>query len=106
MFTVYSIAAPGALEPFYIGHTMQLPRRIRDHLDPARPEASRQRIAAMLAADLVPVFRILGRFETKEAAIAAEMLQIAAHVARGVPLANSANEIRLAREWPVEKATG
>lgn len=103
MFFVYSIAAPGATEPFYIGKSQNLPQRVCEHLRIRPGAASGPKIAALLAVDLIPVFRILKRCQNEEAAVSEELRAIASHVARGVSLVNSANEIRLAQLWMQEK---
>ena len=54
--TIYSIDNPETGDPLYIGQTVNLPRRIKEHLNLRPGKASTEFLEPMIAAGIEPIF--------------------------------------------------
>lgn len=97
LFTIYSIHDPDTREPFYIGQTTDLARRVRDHLRTRDKAHSAERIAALLERGVTPFFRILHQTTSRQEADDLEWREIGKHINAGHTLSNAASEINAAR---------
>lgn len=95
---VYSIHDPRNGRPFYIGQTVNMPRRIYEHLKQRDKASSAVSIAELMAANFVPSFRIIAVCGTRQEADRLEFEEIAVHLAAGFELSNSESEINHARK--------
>lgn len=118
---VYSIHDPRNDRPFYIGQTVNLPRRIYEHLKQRDKASSAVSIAQLRAVNLLPTFRIIAACGTRQEADRLEFEEIAIHLAAGFELSNSESEInharkllktqpryfaqRVAAKWPTDVST-
>ncbi|MEI8109109.1 MAG: GIY-YIG nuclease family protein, partial [Verrucomicrobiota bacterium] len=100
VWKIYSISELGALLPFYIGQTVNLPRRIKEHLSARAKASSAAKIAAMMGCDELPVFRILATCHSRAEADAQELRGIAHALANGACLENAKQEMRAAQKLP------
>jgi hypothetical protein len=97
-WTIYSIHDPRTDRPFYVGQTLNLPRRIFEHLKQRDKASSAVSIGGLLDARLVPTFRIIAVCSNRQDADRVEFEEIAIHLAAGFELANSESEINHARK--------
>ncbi|UVL91806.1 RNase H1/viroplasmin domain-containing protein [Pseudomonas sichuanensis] len=93
---VFTICHPETNEPFYVGETIDLERREAHYLG----SVSRKRkgvcvkIAELLAQGIKPVFRVVERVNSKEAALDAKSRLYKLYVQRGLTLYNRTLEHR------------
>jgi predicted GIY-YIG superfamily endonuclease len=97
-WTIYTIHCPHTGKPFYVGQTLNFPRRVKDHLRVRQNASSAPRIKALLAENITPYFRILHKTETRKEADRLEMLEIQRHLSDGYALENAASELNAARK--------
>ncbi|MCO7055676.1 MULTISPECIES: RNase H1/viroplasmin domain-containing protein [Pseudomonas] len=93
---VFTICHPETNEPFYVGETIDLERREAHYLG----SVSRKRkgvcvkIAELLAQGITPVFQVVERVDSKEAALDAKSRLYKLYVQRGLTLYNRTLEHR------------
>lgn len=96
-YVVYSIHDPRSDRAFYIGQTVNLPRRICEHLKLRDKASSASYISDLLDGLLVPIFRIIAVCSSRQEADRLEFEEIAIHLAAGFELKNSEREMNHAR---------
>lgn len=95
--TIYEIIDPRTGQIVYVGQTVNLPRRIKEHLKLRSGVASAAPLAAMLAANVTPSFRQVATVAATEAPFH-EATHIARRLAEGHPLTNPPHETNLAKK--------
>lgn len=93
---VFTICHPETNEPFYIGETIDLERRKAHYLGSVslKRKGVCVKIAELLAQGITPVFQVVERVESKEAALDAKSRLYKLYVERGLTLYNRTLEHR------------
>lgn len=99
-YVVFTIVNPENSEPFYVGETKNLERSEARHLGSAsrKRKGVSAKIAELLARGRTPVFTIVERCDSKEAALAAKTRFVKLYVQRGLTLCNRTLEHREIQE--------
>lgn len=84
-YVVYLIIDPATDEPFYVGQTGNLERRQRAHLRSARHDTKRAatKIAEILDAGLLPIFKVVESCSSEAESLSAETLWVKRCAQRG-----------------------
>ena len=102
--TIYSINDPETGVPLYIGQTVNLSRRIREHLKLRPGKASTKFLEPMLRAGVDPEFVTLAVVPDRKTADAIEIEEINNALDAGHSLYNAAHELNRARKIRRRKA--